>query len=1058
MADSADTAIQVSGGTNNTIAGNFIGTDSSGQPAFHSSERSGCTDQLGRRHHVLAQPDQHEQCSRHSRSTAGRHTITGNRIDANDSGGILVNAGGSTIGPGNTFAENQDYGIRLALGNGTRITQNAIDDTFGPGIDLVSGANNNQTAPIVTSATGSGGNIQVVGSLASAANTAFRLEFFRSQSCSSGAGEAFLGATTQSTDGLGHLNFNLAVPASGSGTNITATATDPSGNTSAFSGCVPMSGAAASTFTVNTQADSTDGSCTLALCSLRDAIVAANAAPGADKIAFDIEPAALWTIKPTSQLPIVTDPVTIDGTTEPGTPPNTPGIELDGENAGSSNGLEIDAGNSTVRGLVINRFAADGIFLQTGTLNTIVGNYLGTNAAGQASSPNGHGIEDNSGNNLIGGTTAADRNVISGNSLGGVHLIAAGSTVEGNYIGTDATGTFAVGNGDEGILVQAQNSTIGGTAPGAGNVIAASTIVSNGHGDGIGLYAPNNLVQGNLIGTNATGTVALPNAARGILINGVSGNTVGGTTAAARNVISGNTGTAIMVGNAAGNNTIEGNYLGLQADGTTPLHNANGIQVFGGAGNQIGGTAAGAGNVISSNTNLGILLNQSASATTVQGNLIGTDKTGTLDRGNGSSGILISPADTTTIGGVAAGAGNTIAFNGIDGVEVDGGVGNSIRGNSIFSNHGEPDAGLGIDLDSPFVGPFGVLPNDPGDPDHGANEGQNYPVITQATSTVGTTVDGTLNSVASTIYHLDFYSNPSCDVSGFGEGQLYVGSQDVTTDGGGNAAFSASFPSVTVATGDAVSATATDPAGNTSEFAQCVTVNASGGGGSLTGAVQQDPPVDDVNLSALGTEDWAIWGSGDGGTGPGTSTSLAPNSRKLGANEISSLTNIDPAPSVVLRGLGQFGPPTTFVPFYFGWANGTTPMNASHVIGGLQHDGETQHLSTLNHGFGFTVPADTRSRTLRVYVATNRADGTSRQPSQTDRRRNSSTCSRRQSTCGQPSTRSTTPPLRPSDADRELGRIGRQLQHHIPVRQRGDLRGGAGGAEDVRRQHGGGPQ
>ena len=230
--------------------------------------------------------------------------------------------------------------------------------------------------------------------------------------------------------------------------------------------------------------------------------------------------------------------------------------------------------------------------MQTGTLNTIVGNYLGTNAAGQASSPNGHGIEDNSGNNLIGGTTAADRNVISGNSLGGVHLIAAGSTVEGNYIGTDATGTFAVGNGDEGILVQAQNSTIGGTAPGAGNVIAGSTIVSNGHGDGIGLYAPNNLVQGNLIGTNAIGTVALPNAQRGILINGVSGNTVGGTTAAARNVISGNTGSAILVGNAGGNNTIEGNYLGLQPDGTTPLHNGYGIQVFGGAGNQIGGTAA----------------------------------------------------------------------------------------------------------------------------------------------------------------------------------------------------------------------------------------------------------------------------------------------------------------------------------------------------------------------------------------------------------------------------------------------------------------------------------
>ena len=418
-----------------------------------------------------------------------------------------------------------------------------------------------------------------------------------------------------------------------------------------------MSGAAASSYTVNTQADSNDGACTLALCSLRDAIVAANAGAGADKIAFDIEPAGPWTIKPTSQLPIVTDPVTIDGSTEPGTPPNTPGIELDGESAGGSNGLEIDAGSSTVRGLVINRFAADGIFLQTGTLNTIVGNYLGTNATGQASSPNGHGIEDNSGNNLIGGTTAADRNVISGNSLGGVHLIAAGSTVEGNYIGTDATGTFAVGNGDEGILVQAQNSTIGGTAPGAGNVIAGSTIVTNGHGDGIGLYAPNNLVQGNLIGTNATGTVALPNAQRGILINGVSGNTVGGTTAAARNVISGNAGSAILVGNGGDTNTIEGNYLGLQPDGTTPLGNGYRDSDLRGSRQPDRRDGRRSRERISSNVTFGILLDAfgTASSTTIQGNLIGTDKTGTLDRGNGSSGILISPARRRSSAGLPQG-------------------------------------------------------------------------------------------------------------------------------------------------------------------------------------------------------------------------------------------------------------------------------------------------------------------------------------------------------------------------------------------------------------------
>ncbi len=151
-------------------------------------------------------------------------------------------AGGEHDRPREHVTNNQNYGVQVALSNGTRITQNAIDDTGGAGIDLVGGANNNQTAPSLTSATGSGANIQVQGTLASAASTAFRLEFFRSQSCSNGAGEAFLGATTQSTDGSGNLSFNLAVPASGNGQIITATATDPAGNTSEFSTCTPHVG------------------------------------------------------------------------------------------------------------------------------------------------------------------------------------------------------------------------------------------------------------------------------------------------------------------------------------------------------------------------------------------------------------------------------------------------------------------------------------------------------------------------------------------------------------------------------------------------------------------------------------------------------------------------------------------------------------------------------------------------------------------------------------------------------------------------------------------------
>ena len=532
--------------------------------------------------------------------------------------------------------------------------------------------------------------------------------------------------------------------------------------------------ASATTFTVNSTADPGDGVCDATECTLREAINAANANSGTDTIAFNIPGLGPHTIQPTSALPTITGPVGIDAYTQPGASPNTnpPGlainavlkIELDGSIAGGVDGLHVTAGNSTVRGLVINRFDT-GIWLETGGYNVIEGNFMGTDVSGTVALGGGNLFILGAPHNTIGGTTAAARNLISGNSGTGVDIqwsASAYNRVQGNFIGTDVTGTAALSNRYSGVRVlEGRYNTIGGTTTGARNVISA-----NG-GCGIRIafaWARGNAVQGNFIGTDVTGTVALGNGA-GVEIFNADASAIGGTTGV-RNVISGN-----------------GGY---------------GIRIYGSGYWRIG--------------------------TVVQGNFIGTDVTGTGDVGNGGHGVEISGGFGHTIGGTTGGAGNIIAFNGGDGV-TDRGLG--ILSNSIFSN-----AGLGIDL-----GPDGVTPNDPGDSDNV----QNFPVLTSATSG-STTVEGTLNSTLNTEFRLEFFANSACDPSGHGEGENFLGPTTVTTDGTGNAAFTVTFPDM-VPAGQFITATATDPHDNTSEFSQCITVVADSDGDGVPDSDDNCPLV-----------------------------------------------------------------------------------------------------------------------------------------------------------------------------------------------------------------------
>src|SRR5688572_13608796 len=294
----------------------------------------------------------------------------------------------------------------------------------------------------------------------------------------------------------------------------------------------PMAGL---TFTVNSTADPGTGTCDATECTLREAMNAANAAPGSDTIDFNIPGPGPHTITPVSALPIITTPVIIDGYTQPGASANTLAdddnavlmIELNGSVAGALNLISISAGSSTIRGLVINR-TARAIGMDTNGGNFIEGNFIGTNVAGDAISgvSNDYGVivQGSSFNNVIGGTTPAARNLISGNNFGIGLQATTGSTVQGNFIGTDRTGGNDLGNSIGVIVTASPSNTIGGTVAGSRNVIS-------GNNTGIRMQANNNVIQGNYIGVNATGG-AFNNSnvsAIGVFIFSSTGNTVGGT-------------------------------------------------------------------------------------------------------------------------------------------------------------------------------------------------------------------------------------------------------------------------------------------------------------------------------------------------------------------------------------------------------------------------------------------------------------------------------------------------------------------------------------------------
>ena len=583
--------------------------------------------------------------------------------------------------------------------------------------------------------------------------------------------------------------------------------------------------------------------------SLRDAISQANGSAGADVIEFNIPGAGVHTITLASALPVISEELFIDGSTEPGYA-GQPLIEVNG-NGVIANILHIGATapNTHISALIVNNSLTNGILIN-GANSKITACYIGTNSAGTAAVANVvSGIDIRANGTLIGGDAAGEGNLISGNTDFGIFgfFNIDSITVQGNLIGTDVTGTNAIPNG-AGVYVWGDELELGGIALAGRNIISGNNtgvtvfgdkviaknnyVGTNINGDmalpnvaeGMILNGDSNLIGGllaseanvisgngtygisvsgsagsrifgNFIGTDYMGTTAIPNSQVGIILNTITGTTIGSTNSAERNIISGNGQGGIRF-NSGSQNYTYGNYIGTDITGTVAMGNQGiGIAFNSSGKNFIGdGTTAGA-NVISGNTSMGISLNgANADSNEVKLNYIGTDPSGFVNLANGGAGVYVNGGgEDNEIGSLIPGEGNIIANNLQGGVLVNfsGSIRNRILGNSIYDH---PLNGIRLTT--------------------GGNNNQAAPGLTGYANGPGTTtVFGTFLSAPNTSYRLEFYTSPTNN-----QGKTFVGTTNIITDGTGFYALAEVLAFTLTAAEPIITATATDPDGNTSEF------------------------------------------------------------------------------------------------------------------------------------------------------------------------------------------------------------------------------------------------
>ncbi|MEM9056192.1 MAG: right-handed parallel beta-helix repeat-containing protein, partial [Pseudomonadota bacterium] len=507
-------------------------------------------------------------------------------------------------------------------------------------------------------------------------------------------------------------------------------------------------------------------------CTLRAAIQETNATAD-DTIDFNMPTSeaghsgGVWTIAVGGPLPAFSDTVNVDGASQPGFA-GTPIVEVDGTAATGLQdfGLWLNVGSdgSTINALSVVAFGGAGLQLEGSDNHSITGNYIGLRADGVTGDGNRFGIYiTGSSDSVIGGTAAAERNVISANSSNGIavfrdlglSLSSFDTIITGNYVGTDASGLLPRGNGSSGIFV----------------------------------------------------------------VNGSSRTRVGGTTASEANVVAANGDSGVFVGSGGiVDAQVVGNLIGLGADGTTQLANSqSGVEL------SFGDRTTVRGNTIGPHGLHGVHISGSDESVVI-GNVIGTNGSGTATWSIAGHGVFLEASSARNrIGGTVPSEANVISNAGSGGTFTDGVAlsSSAANDNSILRNRIFGNAGLGIELNGD-----GISLNDPGDADGGPNERMNYPVITNVSSGGGNlTVDYDLN-LPSGAYRVEFFTNPSgADPSGNGEGELFAGADIVSHPGSGAISYSHVIPGgggdvVTATTTECTNGLTCTAFGSTSEFSQ----------------------------------------------------------------------------------------------------------------------------------------------------------------------------------------------------------------------------------------------
>lgn len=493
-------------------------------------------------------------------------------------------------------------------------------------------------------------------------------------------------------------------------------------------------------------------------------------------------------------------------------------LVLDG-NQGSYPGLEIRANNCAIKKLTIANFGMYGISVWPPTGDPVTGLIITGNKIGNLvplgiiDKPNLGGIKLwHTSSSVIGGDTAAERNVIAGNTAYGIHLLdSATNVVKGNYIGVKDDGITALPNSTGVYVSNSTRNTIGGSTAGRRNIISGNS------SNGVYVVGNENVVMGNYVGTDVSGTVAVGNGNSGIRIgNGggaavSSGNIIGGDAAGQGNLIAGNGWAGIDVVNSD-LTTIRGNTIGLNASQTAALPNYYGVTLSSSLNNFIGGTTAGTGNMIAGNTRQGIFVAEGCLNTSIRGNFIGVNSAGQA-LGNGMDGIVVQYAMETNIGGINDTYENTIAHNGGNGIAIVSAYA-KVMGNKIYAN-----SGLGIDVWT-NTDQEGVTPNDPDESDNI----QNFPIIKKVSfpSPGKVLISVEVPTLENEGLDVFFFASDSCDPSGHGEGQVYLGYVPTIAVGG-----LAKFV-INLTLPDAFmfyTATAWGPSMGQSEFSACASAN-----------------------------------------------------------------------------------------------------------------------------------------------------------------------------------------------------------------------------------------